>query len=343
MKRQIRKLIIYTLGLYIFISPLRDLMTGSATFQNILDQYLFDPYLALLHWNFILICILITLFTYLIYFKFYPKKQYQNMALCIIACSIGIIAYRYIFEEVLLFSIFEKHNYAESTSFQSHFFDNVYYIVPYTFLGLTLYLVQASIHAEKKIKELKNAELNFLKSQINPHFLFNNLNNIYSLVNAKSENALNSISKLSTMLRYSLYENDELISLSKEWKYIEDYLSLESYRTKAKLSIHKNIDESLMNTQIAPFLLIPFVENALKHGIKTEIENPIILNLFKKGNNLHFDVRNKIANAQKDKTNGIGIDNLKKRMEHIYPNNHKIEIKREAKIFETSLIIKNIC
>ncbi len=163
------------------------------------------------------------------------------------------------------------------------------------------------------------------------------------MVNAKSEHALDSISKLSTMLRYSLYENDELISLSQEWKYIEDYLSLESYRTKSKLSIHKNIDERLMNTRIAPFLLIPFVENALKHGVKTEIENPIILNLFKKGNNLHFDVRNKIANVQKDKMNGIGIDNLKKRMEHIYPNKHHLEIKQEANFFEAGLIINNIC
>ena len=288
MKAQFGKLIFWTIALYIFMSPVRDLLIGSTHSQNLISRYFTNPRFAIMNWNFILICIGFAILGYTSFLKFYPQKKYTHIFLLIFVGSVAIVSYRYLVEEVILFNLFDEGNFPEGTSFQVIFFDSLYYMILFSFLGVVLFFIQSTIESEKRIKELKNSELSFLKSQINPHFLFNNLNNIYSMVNAKSDHALDSISKLSQMLRYSLYENDKLINVSKEWKYIEDYLILESYRQKKELAIKMNFDKSIQEIQIAPFVLIPFIENAIKHGTTTDSNHPIEIELLKEGKDLYY-------------------------------------------------------
>ncbi len=343
MKREIGKVIMWACILRFFMGPLRNFLTGISSVENIVKGYFIDPHSVMINWNFFLLCILYALLGYLVFYQFYQKKKISSIFFSLVIGIVLIVGFRYYYEEILLFNLFNKRNYLEGTSFYYHFLDNLYYAILYTFLGIVVYLIQVSINTEKKLNELRNSELSFLKSQINPHFLFNNLNNIYSLVYQKSENALDSISKLSNMLRYSLYENENEIAVSKEWKYIEDYLSLESYRQRLTIAVKKKIDQEIMNLQIAPYLLIPFIENAIKHGVITDENYPLSIELIKSGNNLHYTVKNKIINKEKDKMGGIGLDNLRKRLKHSYQGKHVLKTKQEGTNFIANLILMDIC
>jgi two-component system LytT family sensor kinase len=194
-------------------------------------------------------------------------------------------------------------------------------------------------------KEKLEAELNFLKSQVHPHFLFNTLNNLYALTLKKSEKSPDVVLKLSEMLDYMLYQcNEEKISLEKEIKLIENYISLEQLRFSDKVDIAVDINGRTINKLIAPMILFPLIENCFKHGISNDTKNGwIIIKLSVDRNELLFKVSNSkpqnSAVKQKEISKGIGLTNVKKRLQLIYPNKHKLDIIEKDNSFSCTLIL----
>lgn len=190
----------------------------------------------------------------------------------------------------------------------------------------------------------KEAELKLLKAQLNPHFLFNTLNNLYGLSVIKSDKLPSLMLKLSDLLRYSLYETKEqLVPLSKEVEYLENYISLEKIRLE-NTEINFTVNGKIDNKQIAPMLFIVFVENAFKH-LSTEKSNVDII-ISSKENSLHFSCKNTIdrlkpleENLEKGKS-GIGLMNAKKRLALMYPEKHQLKINNNNRIFSVDLTIE---
>jgi len=189
-------------------------------------------------------------------------------------------------------------------------------------------------------KEKLTSELSFLKSQVNPHFLFNTLNGIYSLANKKSDKTAGAIVKLSELMRHMLYESEkEFISLEKEIEYLKNYIDLQKLRLSKEAKINFNIHGDTNNKKIEPMLLIPFIENAFKHGVDANGAD-IIIELSISENNLHFRVNNRISESkEKDDNKGIGLSNIIKQLNHLYPGNHTLNIEEKNGYFLIELIL----
>ena len=187
--------------------------------------------------------------------------------------------------------------------------------------------------------QLKEQELKFLKMQIHPHFLFNTLNTLYGFALKKSEQAPEMILKLSNLLDYILYQVDKpLVRLQDEINHIEDYISLEKSRFQEGLQIV--FDKNLLDNelQISPMLLLPFIENAFKHGVQINgvVNVRIMLKVDEEA--LSFSIENSSKNKEISK-NGIGLENIKKRLEMLYPQRYFLEVLQEGKMFKVNLKI----
>ncbi len=191
-------------------------------------------------------------------------------------------------------------------------------------------------------KEKVTAELQLLKAQVHPHFLFNTLNNIYSVSLETSPKTSQLILKLSSLLNYILYEcKTEHVLLEKEIKVMKDYIDLEKERYANKLEISLNIEGDIKDKYIAPLLLLPFLENAFKHGTSEQLEKPwLSMNLTV----IQDTLRCKIANSKNEdivvNENGIGIMNVKKRLALLYRNMHELEINNEGDFFVVSIVLQ---
>ncbi|AEL27441.1 sensor histidine kinase [Cyclobacterium marinum] len=183
-------------------------------------------------------------------------------------------------------------------------------------------------------KEKVSSELSYLKAQINPHFFFNTLNNIYSLTNIDVERAQKAILKLSRMMRYVLYETDkDTTYLSKELDFIKDYVDLMQLRLTDKVKLILNIQETGEDITIAPMLLLPFIENCFKHGVSSKTESKIEIYIGQKGKVLELKTVNlKFPPNPKSKENmgsGIGLTNTRRRLDLIYGEKCKLLIDEE--------------
>jgi sensor histidine kinase YesM len=184
-------------------------------------------------------------------------------------------------------------------------------------------------------------ELSALKSQINPHFLFNTLNNIYSLALRKSDKAPEMVLKLSEMMRYVLYEcNSGPVPLEKEIQFVSNYIDLEKIRHGSHVSIKYSLTGLPEDNNIEPLLLIPIVENSFKHGINARMERAFVeiqLNVLDR--NLDLEVINSIPqnNSRRNGKGGIGLDNVRKRLELIYPGRHQLEILSSSDSYKVNL------
>lgn len=186
-------------------------------------------------------------------------------------------------------------------------------------------------------------ELKFLKNQINPHFLFNSLNNLYALTLKKSDLAPEIVLKLSNLLRYLLYESTtEKVPLRKEIDYLNDYIELERLRVGNRAEIEFNYTGDIDDKTIEPFLFISFVENSFKHGLSNNIsEGWVKLNLTVTDNKLSFVISNSVP-VVNDITKavhkgGIGLDNTRKRLNLLYPEKHSLSIFEDEKIYQVEL------
>ncbi|WP_241461407.1 sensor histidine kinase [Aquimarina macrocephali] len=196
----------------------------------------------------------------------------------------------------------------------------------------------------KWLKTLKaekgKAELALLKSQVNPHFFFNTLNNLYGLTVEKSDSAPEVVLKLSDMMRYTIYEGkQDVVSLKDEIKYLENYIELHKirYQKKVVITFDYTYDE---DDKIAPLLFIILLENAFKHGVERLTKDAYIhINLTAKDDIISFCIENNYEEPKETSQHGIGLDNLKDRLKLIYPKKHKLLIEKDKTVYKTTLEI----
>lgn len=190
------------------------------------------------------------------------------------------------------------------------------------------------------LKEKTETELNFLKSQINPHFLFNTLNNIYSLSRKKSDKTPDVVLKLSKLLRFVLYETKEkFITISREIEFLNDYIDLQKIRFSERLKIEFKHEIDDPETQIMPLVLIPFVENAFKHGAsQSTSESYIRMDLNIQANELYLNVENSFETQNSEQPQGIGLKNIKRQLELFYTR-FNLETSSEGNRFRAELYI----
>jgi sensor histidine kinase YesM len=188
-------------------------------------------------------------------------------------------------------------------------------------------------------------ELKFLRSQISPHFLFNILTSLVSLVRKKSDQLETSLLMLSGLMRYMLNDAGKKITLQQEMEYLESYIALQKLRFghDVKITFHTEVPDEQKNYSIEPMLLIPFVENAFKHGTGY-VDQPFIdINLAAREGVLDFQVRNKFdqeANTSKDESSGIGLNNVRSRLTLLYPGRHDLLIHTERQLFSIHLTLR---
>jgi two-component system, LytTR family, sensor kinase len=191
--------------------------------------------------------------------------------------------------------------------------------------------------------QLKEQELHYLKMQIHPHFLFNTLNTIYGFALKQSLQTPEIILKLSNLLDYILYQvNKPKVSFKEEVLHIKEYIELEKIRFKDSLKVIFVSDEIDEQLQISPMLLIPFVENAFKHGNLVDGFLHIEIKVAVKNDNLTFSVRNTFLNENENGNSGIGLENIRKRLELHYKGNFNLNIYKEGKWFVAELSIFNL-
>ncbi|HEY1165990.1 MAG TPA: histidine kinase [Chitinophaga sp.] len=188
-----------------------------------------------------------------------------------------------------------------------------------------------------------NAELSFLKAQINPHFLFNTLNNIYTLAVTKSEHTADSIMKLSNIMRYVTDDASEhFVSLESEVDCVRDYIDLQRLRLGKKVHLDFNVQGDLERKRIAPLIFMTFIENVFKYGISNHEDSSLVIRIFAEERTITFYSSNPVFNGRKDveRTGGIGISNTRRRLEHLYPNRHLLNIIEDEGLYTVELTLQ---
>lgn len=328
MKLKIRTLFWTFLLFYLNYEPLRVLLDTQDITEAIyalkggVELALFVSNLLYL-WIYVLLA-------YLVFFRYYPQGRRVESFALLVPVALTAIFFRYFLQEVLGAYFFNVTNYAPGTSIQYYIFDNLYYAIIYVSVGTIFFFVQYARHKEVQQRELllqnQKTELAFLRSQLNPHFLFNMLNNIYSLIYYKSANALTAVEKLSALLRYALYEKSDKVAVKKEVAYLNDFIDLHNLRLEEEMPVDMQLEADTFSCRIAPFLLIPFVENAVKHGNLKDPQRPLRIHLRKTPDQLEFVVENEKRLQEKDDLGGIGIPHLRKRLALIYGEQAQLTI-----------------
>ena len=225
------------------------------------------------------------------------------------------------------------------------FWDISLYFVIYIFVTSLFRLARSYFRLQEIKKEKTLTELKALKSQINPHFLFNSLNSIYSLARKQSTKTPDKIVQLSNLLRHIIYDSDvDFVSLEKEVAMIENYIELQNLRTSGKDIIRLKVLGEIEDKKIAPLLFLPFIENSFKHGLKGGRDDVFVsIKLNVSANVLNFEIENSKGNSTivtDKKYSGIGIENVKKRLALIYPGLHSLQIFDNKKTFKVLLQIQ---
>ena len=216
------------------------------------------------------------------------------------------------------------------------------------FILLFFTLVRWTFKQIKSIITLKNekkkTELLHLKSQVNPHFFFNMLNNLYGLVEKDSKKAQELILKLSDMMRYSIYDGQkETVLLSEEISYLQNYIELHKMRYHKTIDVQFKADIEDNDYQIMPLLFIILLENAFKHGVENLRENAFAhIHIMAKNNQVNFTIENNFDSTLESEESGIGLKNLKRRLELVYPKNHTLSITKNDTVYKAQLNIRKL-
>jgi two-component system, LytTR family, sensor histidine kinase AlgZ len=287
------------------------------------------------------------LIAYLNYFITWPRFiKTQNLWRYLLEFSVPFVALltaRVYLQRYLVDGYTHKVEYFYSSFFIVQIFAITLFIV--IFVGMLRFAVDW-FELEAKRKEVENekliAELNFLKAQINPHFLFNTLNNLYYLAYTKSENTTEVIAKLSQMMRYMIYDsNHPKVLLTKEIEYMQNYISLERLRLNNQIPINFDIQGSVENRRIAPLIFITFLENAFKHGVSNN--NPkawVNVTVKLEGNECIYTVENsKPEKTDLSEKSGIGLQNVNRRLELSYPGQFKLSTQDKKDVYFVQLIL----
>lgn len=274
--------------------------------------------------------------TYLILHRFYPLRNMLTIFVLILLLSISFFYLSFFWTSFFENSPIRSRNHFHLVSFTA--------IITIAF-ACVFYLIRYSQYRDLQNVKLqlqnRQTELLFLRSQVNPHFLFNNLNNIYSLVHEKSSHALPAIHHLAELLRYMLYDAGEKIALEKEVDYLKKFIYLQHLRFEKPSDIEIEIDIEDPQQLFSPLIFVPFIENAFKHGAIKSNERWLKIILKSDAEQLFFECSNLTTTINKDAVGGIGIENVKKRLDLLYPGNHTLEIEKDSEWFIVKLTIKN--
>ena len=287
---------------------------------------------------------------YLCYLVVYPRFLQAGRTGALVAALGGVVVLfagmRYLIEEILFPAVLGFHNYnlSGSSAYKIGYYigDNLYYAIPVIVVSAAVWAVQMAFRREHENRQLREekraAEVAFLKTQINPHFLYNTLNMLFSMAYPVAKPVANAILKLSELMRYMLHDTpDGRVDLEKEIEYLRNYLDL--YRLRFPDSFHVDfiVTGEPAGRRVAPLVLIPFVENAIKHGVLDDPENPVHIRLNIENGELQFKVENQRSDDNKDATTGIGLPNLRRRLALLYPERHALQVGAAEGRFSTSL------
>ena len=263
---------------------------------------------------------------------FFTKKYLIYTLLLVFLVSLAALSLRLIFPS--------GNTYFEIPLLQ-HFINLFFFVIITSFLKFLREFFRKQEQLIKAENEQLKTELSLLKAQVNPHFLFNTLNNLYGLiVQNQNEQAANITLKLSDLMRYLLESSKiEKVSLQKEVKFLDDYLVLEKIRLAQNVDIRFDISGFEDEIFVAPLLFIPLVENAFKHGLQSISENNFAhFTLALQGKELYFEAKNSVYNnLSVQEKSGTGLENLRKRLMLIYPEKHMLAIEQKDKIFKVIL------
>jgi len=303
---------------------------------------------------FALLSILFSLFNfYFVYGFVFPIFYNKNKIIWLIIVTLIFILIYPIVQYKIVESIWIANNWiSKKILYKGWFYTESYTMtLLYTGLAFLARFTTQWYNVQKRNADLiyqkQQSELKLLKSQINPHFFFNTLNNIYSLVYQKSDKAPEAVMKLSQIMRYIIYEtNTDNVELIKEINYIKSYIELMELRSSKKDLVNFEIIGDPENKYIAPMLLIPFIENAFKHcDKKSQIPSIYIkINVFE--NSIELNVKNLIKEKNKSDSNilleegGIGLKNVIERLRLLYPEKHVLKINKDSGYFEVFLHIE---
>lgn len=254
-------------------------------------------------------------------------------------------AIRYFLEEVIVYNISGYHNYSDnSRTFWYYIFDNSYYSLKVILFSTFIYLLFAFLKNKNKIHQLEleqqKAELGALKTQLEPHFLFNTLNVFYSELAETQPKTAKGIHKLSELLRYLTYEaQKDYMPLQSEIKFIKDYIYFYEKRFEDNLFVNLKIDGEIGQQEIPSLLLIHFIENIFKHGIVNDPSFPAEIELKITENHLILRTKNKIALVKHYSSKGIGRENLEKRLSLLFENNYIFDFVENGTTYSTHLQI----
>jgi len=276
--------------------------------------------------------------------QFFSKNKYLAYGILVFVFLLLTTLFRFIVGwEIVRILGWEMTNEFTPNYFVGMMFTSFFIIL----ITLPLHLIENYFKKEELEKELKTqqleAELRFLKAQVNPHFLFNALNNIYSLSFTNSSQTPEMILKLSDMMSYMLYDcKTEKVKLTAEINYLHNFIALQQLKKEGELNIEFLTKGDFSKIQITPMLFIPFFENAFKHGNLEDLQNGWLKSEMKVENeSLFFSIKNTmLKEKQKNKKGGVGLENVRARLDLIYPNRHNLEIGKKEDVFEVQIKIQ---
>ena len=286
---------------------------------------------------------------YFTYGLFFTRKKKLVTVLLLVAVILILVPLRIAIE--YLFWKYIGYGHMKSSEIltidKSWWYNSLRLVTIYGIYALLIQLAIGWFDTQKLKTELmlekQSGELALLRSQINPHFLFNTLNNIYSLVYKKSEDAPEAVMKMSSIMRYMLYDaTTDSVLLEKEIEYLKSFIELEKLRIRHKDFVELNISGNVEGRTIAPMLLIPFVENAFKHGSRNVTNPGIRINLSIGPHEIRFNVSNhlrKNATITRDQVGGIGLTNIRRRLNLLYSGKHQLDISSGEELYTVQLIL----
>ena len=310
--------------------------------------------------RFVDVCMSLILFLSVVFFLI-PKYMEKHRILPFFAISLALIVLLSLLEfqlDLILLRLFNLPTGPDEISDKMiTFYRRKSYDFPILPVNLVVYTlgflyglsrdwIRTSRQESQVIQEKMRADIDLLRSQINPHFFFNALNNIYAIAQRnQDEEAGQAVMKLSDLMRYIIYDSNVAeISLAREMEHIDSYLEVArlKFAKNEKLDIQLKKEGNFHNYKIAPLLLIPFVENAFKHGVGSRGDGYIHLSFLVSNGTLNFRIENPILKKEEawKKHPGIGLDNVKKRLQMLYSNHHQLDISDSGEKFKVELTIR---
>jgi len=282
---------------------------------------------------------------FVLYPKFLKSSKVPFLLIGLIVADGLFVGCRAFIEEVLYVAILGHGNYNPGTAMLYYISDNWWRALQPILFSFIAWALVDTFRKEKETEQLKQektqAELLFLKTQINPHFLYNTLNYMYSLAYPVSDRLADGLIKLSNLMRYMLNDSASgMLDLQKEIDYIQNYIELYQLRFDDQFFVDFKLAGEFAGKKVASLILIPFIENAFKHGVLNDPKRPVKIHIQLVNQRLTLLVSNKVSHGQKDASSGIGLVNIKRRLQLIYPDKYELLVADNGETYKTTLNIQ---